>query len=106
MLNTISDLPAGVQAHMDRVMVSQEQPNLIFSLFASKAVMPRNSGKIFKRAKMNKLQTVPTPLGPSGAQPEGQTLSMLYMQAEVQFYGRQNCRSKILGNYVENLNVN
>lgn len=87
MLNTVSDLPAGVQAHMDRVMVSQEQPNLIFSLFASKSVMPRNSGKIFKRAKMNKLQTVPTPLGTSGAQPDGQALSMLYMQAEVQFYG-------------------
>lgn len=87
MINTISELPPGVQIHMDKVMISQEQPNLIFGLFANRAMMPRNSGNMFRRAKMNKLQTVPTPLGPTGAQPDGQAISMLYKDAPVQFHG-------------------
>lgn len=87
MLNTISELPPGVQLYMDRNMVSQEQPNCIFGLFATRSVMPRGSGNTYRKAKMNKLQTVPTPLGPSGGQPDGQRLSMLYFDAELQFHG-------------------
>ena len=87
MNNTTSTLPAPVQVTMDKRMLAQEQPNLIHSVLATKRTMPRNSGKIMRMSRMGKLTPAMAPLGNSGVDPEGQNLSMINIDAEIQFYG-------------------
>jgi hypothetical protein len=68
--------------------------------------MPRNGGKKMRMSRFNRLQPALVPLGNSGVTPAGQGLSAVNIDAEIQFYGKHMCHSKILGNYMESLNVN
>ena len=86
-MNTTSTIPAPVQVSLDKKLLAQEQPNLIFSLFATKRTMPRNAGTTLRMSRMSKLNLALAELGNSGLDPVGQAVNLSHIDARIQFHG-------------------
>lgn len=84
---TSSILPAPVQAHFDRALLSVPYPNLIHGLAAEYRSMPAHGGPIWRGRQYNPLDTAEVPLGNSGLTPPSQSLTAADIDARIEWYG-------------------
>jgi N4-gp56 family major capsid protein len=86
---TITDknvLPPGVRDYYDRLLLTTMYPNLIYSSFAQKRILPKKSGDTVVHRRFGKLDTVPIPLK-DGITPPGTSLDATDIKTRVSFYG-------------------
>lgn len=84
---TTSSLPAPVQLSFDKKLLSVEMPDLIFAKFADQRTLKGNSGDTLRIERYNKLSTATVPLGNTGVTPPGQSLSSVFVDAQISYYG-------------------
>lgn len=87
MINNPNTLPPGVQAYMDRVLLSVQTPRLIHSLGAIRRELPAKNGNTLRQSRYSRLPTAPNPLGPSGAPIPGTPLARTDIDAKIEYYG-------------------
>ena len=87
-ITTTSTLPAPVQTYYDDVLLSVPTPNLIHSMGAMERSLKGNSGTKIRFERYNTLPSATVPLGNSGITPSAETLSSVWIDAEIQFYGQ------------------
>lgn len=87
-ITTTTNLPAPVQTYYDELLLSVEQPNLIHSLGAMERSLKGNSGNKIRFERYNRLSTATVPLGNSGVTPPANTLSSVWIDSEIQFFGQ------------------
>jgi len=85
---TTSVLSAPVQVHYDRVLLSMAQPNLIYSKLAMKKTLPMKSGNTIRMERYDDLSTAKVPLGNSGTTPPSSTMSNVFIDAKLNWYGQ------------------
>lgn len=87
-LVTTSTLPAPVQLSYDKKLLSVEMPNLIFSRFADMRSLKGNDGPTLRMERYNKLGLATVPLDNSGVTPPSSSLSSVFIDAKITFYGK------------------
>ena len=75
------------QLYYDTVLLETEYQNAIHSMGAMKKSLKGKSGQTIRMERYNLLDTAPVPLGNSGVTPPGQTLSSVFIDAKIKFYG-------------------
>lgn len=80
-------LPAPVQQWFDDVLLSRDEPLLIYNKMAMKKRMPSRSGRIVRYRRFNNLARALVPLGDSGITPPAQSVSAMDIDAKVEWYG-------------------
>lgn len=82
-----SSLPPAVNTFFNKAILAFEQPDLIYGMFAQKDVKPTKTGDYYRYEKIAKLKTATVPLGNTGMNPPGQTLSNIFLDAKIDYYG-------------------
>ncbi len=89
-MNTNTTLSTGLSAEnktfYDKTLLIEAQPNLIHDQFAQKRPIPKNGGKKIEFRKFASLPKAITPLT-EGVTPDGKSLSVTSIEAEVSQYG-------------------
>lgn len=89
-MNTNTTLSPGLSAEnktfYDKTLLIEAQPNLIHDQFAQKRPIPKNGGKKIEFRKFASLPKATTPLT-EGVTPDGKSLSVTAIEAEVAQYG-------------------
>ncbi len=88
MITTSSILPAPVQAHFDKALLSVPYPNLIHGLVAEQRSMPSHSGTLWRGRQYNALATAEVALGDKGIEPPAESLTAVDIDAKVEWYGK------------------
>jgi N4-gp56 family major capsid protein len=86
-ITTTTQMPAAVQQTLGRRLLSVKVPYLIHTLPAEKSSLPRGGGRFKRFRRYNKLATATVPLGNTGIDPVAQNLSLVDIDAQMQFYG-------------------
>lgn len=86
-LITTGNLPPGVQAVIDRRMLSVPVPYNIFKLPAQRKRMPANSGTDIRFARSDRLVANLVPLGNTGVTPPSNNYTRTFIDAKIEFYG-------------------
>ena len=98
-MNTNTTLSAGLSAEnktfYDKTLLVEAQPNLIHDQFAQKRPIPKNGGKKIEFRKFASLPKALTPLT-EGVTPDGKSLSVTAIEAEVAQYGDYVVYSDVL----------
>ena len=85
-MTTTAVLPPAVREYYDRLLLITAYPNLIYTKFAQKRVLPEKNGDTIVFRRYARLSTVPIPLV-DGITPPGSPLSVTDLKARVSFYG-------------------
>jgi len=85
---TTTILPPPVQVHYDRVLLSMSDPNLIHSKVAMKKNLAARSGNIIRMERYDDIGTAPVPLGNSGITPPSKLMSSIFVDAQINWYGK------------------
>ncbi len=85
-ITTVSVLPPAVRDYYDRLLLMTAYPQLIYTKFAQKRILPEKNGDTIVFRRYNRLATVPVPLV-DGVTPPGAALSVADIKAQVSFYG-------------------
>lgn len=85
-MTTRSQIPPAVRDWYDRVFLMTAYPPLVFNRFATKKMLPKQSGENVVFRRMSKLATVPAPIG-DGITPAAAPLSRTDIKASVSWYG-------------------
>ena len=110
-----SSLPAAIQASFNGKVLAFEQPDLIYGMFAQKDVKPIHTGEYHRYEKIPKLIKATVPLGASGVTPPGQSLSSIFLDAKIDYYGTWLSTTRqvtltndcpVLNEFVKRLGVN
>lgn len=98
-MNTNTTLSPGLSAenktYYDKSLLVEAQPNLVHDQFAQKRPIPKNGGKKIEFRKFGSLPKATTPLT-EGVTPDGKSLSVTAIEAEVKQYGDYVVYSDIL----------
>lgn len=98
-MNTNTTQSAGLSAEnktfYDKTLLVEAQPNLIHDQFAQKRPIPKNGGKKIEFRKFASLPKATTPLT-EGVTPDGKSLSVTAIEAEVAQYGDYVVYSDVL----------
>lgn len=86
-ITTTTVMPSAVQQSFSGKLLSVPTPSLIHKLPAMKRTMPSHGGDTLRMKRYNKLATAPVPLGNTGIEPPAQTLSAIFVDAKIDFYG-------------------
>lgn len=86
-LVTTGNLPPGVQAVVDRRMLSVPVPYNNFKLPAVQKYMPTNNGQTMRFARSNRLAANLVPLGNTGVTPPSNNYTRVFIDADIEFYG-------------------
>ena len=84
---TTSLLPQPVQVYYDRVLLSMEDPRLIHTKVAMKKNLASKSGEIIRMERYDDIGSATVPLGNSGVTPPNKSMSSVFVDAKIQFYG-------------------
>lgn len=85
-VTTTSVLPPAVREYYDRLLLMTAYPQLIYTTFAQKRILPEKNGDTIVFRRYARLDTVPVPLQ-DGVTPPGAPLSVTDLKARVDFYG-------------------
>jgi N4-gp56 family major capsid protein len=80
-------MPAAVQASFDQTLLSTPTRNFIYSIAAQRRQKTANSGDTVRFMRFNQLDAALVPLGNSGITPPSSTLTAIYVDAKMSFYG-------------------
>jgi N4-gp56 family major capsid protein len=98
-MNTNTTLSPGLsvenKTHYDMTLLDEAQPNLIHDQFAQKRPIPKNGGKRIEFRKFASLPKALTPLT-EGVTPDGKSLEVTSIEAEVAQYGDYVTTSDVL----------
>ena len=98
-MNTNTTLSAGLSVEnktfYDKTLLIEAQPNLIHDQFAQKRPIPKNGGKKIEFRKFKSLPKALTPLT-EGVTPDGKSLEVTAIEAEVAQYGDYVVYSDVL----------
>jgi N4-gp56 family major capsid protein len=86
-LITTGNLPPGVQAVVDRRMLSVPVPYNIHKLPSVQKYMPSNNGTMMRFARSERLVASLVPLGNTGATPPSNNYQRVFIDAKIEFYG-------------------
>jgi N4-gp56 family major capsid protein len=84
---TTSILPPAVQASFDQTLLSTPTRNFIYNVAAQRRKKTANSGDVVRYMRFNQLDSALVPLGNSGITPPASTLTAIYVDAKMSFYG-------------------
>ena len=84
---TTSMLPPPVQVYYDRVLLSMEDPSLIYAFAAEKRNLASRSGNTIRMERYDDLGTATVPLGNLGNTPPNKSMGSVFVDAQIQFYG-------------------
>lgn len=87
-ITTTTLMPPAVQQSFSGKLLSVPTPSLIHKLPAMRKKMPAHGGDTLRMKRYNKLATAPVPLGNTGIEPPAQTLSAIFVDAKIDFYGK------------------
>jgi len=85
---TTSILPPPVQIYYDRLLLAMAQPNLIHTKLAMKKNLAARSGDKIRMERYDDLSVAKVPLGNTGVTPPNSSMSSVYIDAELSFYGQ------------------
>ncbi len=85
-VTTSSGLSAEMKTFYDKNLIRLAEANLVYDQFGQKRPIPKNGGKIIEFRKYDKLPKLTTPLT-EGVTPDGQSLNVTALTAEVKQYG-------------------
>lgn len=85
-ITTTAVLPPAVREYYDRLLLMTAYPQLIYTKFAQKRILPEKMGDTIVFRRYSRLATVPIPLV-DGVTPPGAPLSATDIKAQVSFYG-------------------
>ena len=83
----ISSLPPAVNTYFNKAVLAFEQPGLIYGLFPQRDVKPTKTGSHYRYEKISKLPRATVPLGEDFQSPPGVTVSNVFFDAKIDFYG-------------------
>lgn len=87
MLNTTSNLPPQIQASVDDVLLSVNQPNLIMGQAAMRKRLANKGGDSLRMSRYERLPTAPVPLGNGGSTPPAASLNRVDIDCRVSYFG-------------------
>jgi N4-gp56 family major capsid protein len=85
---TTQTLPAPVQVYYDRVLLAMEDPSLIHAYAAEKRNLASRSGNTIRMERYEDIGTATIPLGSSGVTPPSKSMQSVFVDAEIQWYGK------------------
>jgi len=87
-INTIltTDITPSMQTYYDKKLLINAKPNLVHQKFGQRVVVPKNQGKTIQFRKWTPFGAITTPLV-EGTVPDGQSLSMTSVSAQIDQYG-------------------
>jgi len=85
-ITTTAVLPPAVREYYDRLLLMTAYPELVYTRFGQKRILPKKMGDTIVFRRYAKLDTVPVPLK-DGITPPGTPLSVTDIRATVSFYG-------------------
>lgn len=85
-LTSTSGLSDSMQTYYDKKLLLTAKPNLVHQMYGQKVVLPKNSGKSIQFRKWTPFEALTTPLV-EGTVPNGQSLAMTSVTAEINQYG-------------------
>ena len=85
---TTSILPAPVQVYYDRILLSMADPSLIHAYAANKRNLASRSGNTIRLERYNDIGTGTVPLGNTGVTPPSSSMSSVFVDAQIQWYGK------------------
>ena len=85
---TTSILPQPVQVYYDRVLLSMADPSLIHAKGAMKKTLASKSGNKIRMERYKDIGTATVPLGNTGETPPDSSMSSIFIDAEIQWYGK------------------
>ena len=85
-LTSTSGLSDSMQTYYDKTLLLTAKPNLVHQMYGQKVVLPKNSGKSIQFRKWTPFEALTTPLV-EGTVPNGQSLAMTSVTAEINQYG-------------------
>lgn len=80
-------MPPAVRVSLNKKLLAIKRPYLIHGIPAMKKMMPAHGGDIMRFRRYNKLSTATVPLGNTGVTPPGATVSLVDIDAKMDFYG-------------------
>lgn len=89
-MNTLTNLQPEVAVQFCMRMLSRPMPDLVADTGNYHVSMEENEGNILRQSRYDNLPTQPVPLGPTGMNPPAMTLNRIDIDAQLDFYGRQN----------------
>ena len=91
----LSDLSADMKTFYDMTLIDEAQSNLVHDQFGQKRPIPANGGKVIEFRKFAPLAKATTPLT-EGVTPDGKSLAVSTITAEVAQYGDYITQSDVL----------
>lgn len=88
-MNTLTNLPSEVATQFCMRMLSRPMPDLVADVGCYRVSMEQNQGTILRQSRYDNLPTQQVPLGPSGVNPPAMVLNRLDIDAQIQWYGKQ-----------------
>jgi len=85
---TTSQLPAPVQVYYDRVLLSMANPSLIYDKAAMKKNLASRNGNTIRMERYKDIGTATVPLGNTGVTPPSKDMSSIFVDAQIQWYGK------------------
>lgn len=85
-LTSTSGLSDSMQTYYDKKLLLTAKPNLVHQMYGQKVILPKNSGKSIQFRKWTPFAALTTPLV-EGTVPNGQSLAMTSVTAEIKQYG-------------------
>lgn len=85
-INTSTTISHSMQTYYDRKVLMNAKPNLVFYEYGQKVVVPKNHGKVVQFRKWTPFDAVSGALT-EGVIPDGQSLAMTEVTAELNQYG-------------------
>ena len=94
-VTTAQGMSVEMQTFYEKQLIKTAEPDLIFDQFGQKAPIPKNGGKEIQFRKYSQLPKQLTPLT-EGVTPDGQTMTVSEVKAEVSQYGGYVTLSDVL----------
>lgn len=94
-MNKSTNLTPSMQTYYDKKVLMNAKPNLVFYEYGQKVSVPKNSGKIVQFRKWTPFDAINTPLT-EGEVPDGQSLTMTEVTAQMDQYGGYVAVSDVL----------
>ncbi|MDL2220083.1 N4-gp56 family major capsid protein [Eubacteriales bacterium OttesenSCG-928-N14] len=85
-LTSTTGLSSTMQTYYDKKLLLNAKPNLVHQMYGQKVVLPKNSGKSVQFRKWTPFEAVTTALS-EGVVPDGQSLAMTNVTADINQYG-------------------
>ena len=84
--NLTSGITPSMQTYYDKKLLINAKPNLVHQTFGQQVILPKNQGKTINFRKWTPFGALTTPLT-EGSVPDGQSLSMTTVSAQIEQYG-------------------